>query len=84
MPRKPAIIIALILLLIIGGGAVAFYLHLRTRDVPGFSEVDAFMPALPEAIGWKPGATKHEIKQDNVLKLGNRWLRIIGIDTSKV
>lgn len=83
MRRNHAILLSLILLLI-GGGALAFHFHLRTRDIPRFSEVDAFMPALPEAMGWPPGTTRHEIKQDNILMLKNRWLSKIGIDTSKV
>ena len=78
MSKRPLTIFFL-LLLIIGGGGVAFYLHLRAQVLPTFSEVDNFMPAFPDSMGWPAGSTRHEIKQENLLQSHHRWLYKLGV-----
>jgi hypothetical protein len=84
MRRKPAILISLIVLLLIGGGGVAFYLHLCAQDIPTFTDMESYMPELPESMGWAPGSTSCQIKHENALRSRNRWLRKLGIDTDDV
>lgn len=51
MPRKPAILIALILL--IAGGGVAFYHHLRKLPPTGSSDLLHILFSGPTVVGWQ-------------------------------
>ena len=83
MRRKPAILLSLLLLLLIGGGAVAFYLHLRERAAPEFSEVMSSLSDSSSAIGDGWELTGYESFAFNIVNRA-RWLTFLGFEEQVV